>query len=79
MQELQAEIGRLQSILHEKVCGDVRQSISLPVDEGNVRHRCSACLRDFSSRGSCVVHIGNYHSKGGSGEFVPQAYPIRKD
>ena len=47
--------------------------------EPEVRHRCSACLRNFSSLGSCVVHIGNYHSMGGIGEYYPKAYPIPKD
>ena len=31
--ELQAEIGRLQAILHRKVCGDPRGHTSLPITE----------------------------------------------
>lgn len=46
--------------------------------EMDVRHRCSTCLRDFSSLGSCIVHIGNYHSLGGVGEYDPKAYAIPK-
>ena len=46
------------------------------MEEVKIRHRCSTCLRDFSTAGSCVVHIGNYHSKGGVGEYDPRSHAI---
>lgn len=69
----------LKEIENINVVLDTSENKEPKKTDKDIRHRCSSCLRDFSSHGSCIVHIGNYHSEGGSGEYDRTAYAIRKD